>query len=262
MTITSFEAKFSGYSGTAGTINLLVDEQNVGTGSLNESEEITVENTISAMGTVLTVTVTDIARGVNCYYISYTIGTNITVTQTIELAAGWNWFSAYVEGDAVALLQALENSLGDKGITIKDNNNSTDYYGEEYGWYGELDDLGIVNEQMYMINVSESCTVELQGTPANPANHTITINPGWNWIGFPSAEAVSVAAALAEFPAEEGDILKSNETSTDYYGEEYGWYGELETLEPGQGYQYKYNGTTPQTLTFQISRKAGANDKK
>ena len=188
----------------------------------------------------------------------FTTPEQTNITQTIELTAGWNWFSAYVEGDAVALLQALENSLGDKGITIKDSDNSTDYYGEEYGWYGELDDLGIANEQMYMINVSESCTVELQGMPANPANHAITINPGWNWIGFPSAEAVSVAVAIAGFPAEEGDILKSNEASTDYYGEEYGWFGELETLEPGQGYQYKYNGTTPQTLIFQTGAKRAA----
>ena len=172
-----------------------------------------------------------------------------TVTQTIELNAGWNWISLYVEGDPVELLQALENGLGDKGITIKGSEISTDYYGEDFGWFGELDALGIVNEQMYLINVSESCTVELQGTPANPANHAITINPGWNWIGFPCAEAVSVAAALARFEAEEGDVLKGSETSTDYY-EDFGWFGGLETLEPGQGYLYKYNGTTPKSLVF------------
>ncbi len=180
-----------------------------------------------------------------------------TITQTTNLNAGWNWFSAYVEGDAVALIQALENSLGDKGITIKASEISTDYY-DDFGWFGELDALGIVNEQMYLINVSESCTVELQGTPANPANHTITINPGWNWIGFPCAEAVSVAAALAGFEAEEGDVLKGSELSTDYYGEEFGWFGGLETLEPGQGYLYKYNGTTAQTLIFQTGAKRAA----
>ena len=177
------------------------------------------------------------------------------VIQTITLSAGWNWISVYVEGDAVALIQALENGLGDKGITIKDSDISTDYYGEDFGWFGELDALGIVNEQMYMINVSEICTVELQGTPANPANHTITINPGWNWIGFPCAEAVSVAVALGGFEAVEGDVLKSNETSTDYYGEDFGWFGELQTLEPGQGYLYKYNGTQPKTLIFSTTAK-------
>ena len=172
-----------------------------------------------------------------------------TVTQTIALSAGWNWFSVYVEGDAVELIQAIENGLGDKGITIKASEISTDYY-DDFGWFGELDALGIVNEQMYLINVTESCTIELQGTPANPANHTITINPGWNWIGFPCAEAVSVAVALGGFEAVEGDVLKSNETSTDYYGEDFGWFGELQTLEPGQGYLYKYNGTTPKSLVF------------
>lgn len=75
-TITAFEAKFGGFSGTAGDINLLVGETNVGTGSLNASNDVTVTNTTTATGTTLTVTVTNIAKGVKCYYISYTVSTS------------------------------------------------------------------------------------------------------------------------------------------------------------------------------------------
>ena len=71
-TITAFSAKFGGFNGTAGSITLKVGETTVGTGSLDASNDVTVSSTQSATGTVLTVTVTDIEKGVKCYYISYT----------------------------------------------------------------------------------------------------------------------------------------------------------------------------------------------
>ena len=70
-TITSMSAKFGGFKGTAGTIALKVGDTTVGTGSLNGSNNVTVNSTSSATGTVLTVTVTGISKGVACYNISY-----------------------------------------------------------------------------------------------------------------------------------------------------------------------------------------------
>lgn len=71
-TITAFSAKFGGFNGTAGTVTLKVGDTSVGTGSLNAANDVTVSSTSSAKGTVLTVTVTGISKGVKCYYISYT----------------------------------------------------------------------------------------------------------------------------------------------------------------------------------------------
>ena len=171
-----------------------------------------------------------------------------TQTQTITLTPGWNWFSTYLSGEPTELLQMLENSLGSNGIVIKSNAVSTDYY-DDYGWYGDLDDEGLKSSQMYMIKTNAACTVELEGVPANPAEVGITIRHGWNWIGFPCAEAMSVADALAGFQAEDGDILKSSGASTDYY-EGFGWYGELETMEPGEGFMYYSNSQTTKTVYF------------
>ncbi len=69
--ITDFQTKFGGYSNTAGNITLKVGETTVGTGSLNGTNDVVVSNTLVASGTTLTVTVTNIERGVKCYYISY-----------------------------------------------------------------------------------------------------------------------------------------------------------------------------------------------
>ena len=74
--ITSFSAKFGGFSNTAGTVTLKVGDTTVGTGSLNGTNDVTVTSTTAATGTVLTVTITDIAKGVKCYNISYTYGGN------------------------------------------------------------------------------------------------------------------------------------------------------------------------------------------
>ena len=66
------EAKFGGFSGTAGTVNLKVGDTSIGTGSLNESSDVTVSSTSTGSGTVLTVTLTNIAKGVKVYYIKAT----------------------------------------------------------------------------------------------------------------------------------------------------------------------------------------------
>lgn len=70
--IIAFSAKFGGFTGTTGTVNLKVGETVVGSGSLNGTSNVTVTSTTTAIGKVLTVTVTGIAKGVKCYNISYT----------------------------------------------------------------------------------------------------------------------------------------------------------------------------------------------
>ncbi len=168
--------------------------------------------------------------------------------QTIEMFQGWNWISTCIEVDnPVAMLQAVEASLGNNATLIKNSRINTEY-DEEWGWFGDLDEEGMTNEEMYKIFVIAPCTVTVEGTPANPENHPITINQGWNWIGFPSDVAISLEDAFAGF-AQEGDKIKNRVTQIEY-DPEWGWYGEFETLEPGQGYMYYSASNTPRTLVF------------
>lgn len=73
MKVSAFSAKFGGFNGTAGTVTLKVGSTTIGTGSLNAGNDVTVEAYDEATGTVLTVTVTGISKGVKAYYISYTL---------------------------------------------------------------------------------------------------------------------------------------------------------------------------------------------
>lgn len=67
--VTSISAKFGGNTSTAGTITLKVGETIVGTGTLNDKNDVTVTSTSTAAGNKVTITVTNIAKGVKCYNI-------------------------------------------------------------------------------------------------------------------------------------------------------------------------------------------------
>ena len=172
--------------------------------------------------------------------------------QSIALQAGWNWFSTYIEAsNPVALLQMLETALGEKGLYIESSELlSTEYLDGE--WIGDLEEVGITNEQMYLIQTSAACTIELQGHPTNPANHVITIHPEWNWVGYPCSEEMTIAEALAGLVPEDGDQIESMEGYAEYLDGE--WLG-LETLKPGKGFLYYSNSDVPKTFTFPVSAK-------
>lgn len=67
--VTSISAKFGGFKSTAGTVTLKVGEASVGTGALNGTNDVTVTSTSTAVGNKVTITVTNIAKGVKCYNI-------------------------------------------------------------------------------------------------------------------------------------------------------------------------------------------------
>lgn len=170
-----------------------------------------------------------------------------TVTQTTNLISGWNWFSTYIEvDDPIEMLNVLKESLGENGLLIESSDYSTEFDGEE--WFGDLDDVGIMNEEMYLILVSDDCTIELQGVLADPASHAIPIYPGWNRIGYPCSVEVKTVAALAGFQAEVGDILESPDGQMEFDGEE--WFGDIDFMKPGRGYLYFSNSTEVKTLIY------------
>ena len=171
-----------------------------------------------------------------------------TTTQNIPLVEGWNWISSYIELDGEVGMNMLEQSLGENAEVIKSMTDMNEFDGED--WYGEMP---LELEQMYMVYVSENCSAVLEGTPANPADHPINITEGWNWIGFPCDQEVSIADAFAGFTPEDGDAIKTFSGLAEYFDGEWFPDEELETLKPGQGYMY-YSGSST-TLTFQTGAK-------
>ena len=169
--------------------------------------------------------------------------------QTVELAAGWNWFSTHVEVTLDDLKEALVTAMPGTSITItSQSNGSTTYNGSS--WRGTLNALNPT--QMYMIRTDTGCEITLTGISVNPAEHPITIHNGVNWIRFPLGENMTLSNVFAGF-AISGDMLISQFGSATYNGQT--WRGSLDILEPGKGYIYKSNVQSDRTFTFPISTK-------
>ena len=74
--ITAVEAKFGGFSKTAGNVSIKLGGTEIATGTLNATSDVTIkpETGINepAAGKALEISVTGIAKGVKLYYITYT----------------------------------------------------------------------------------------------------------------------------------------------------------------------------------------------
>ena len=175
--------------------------------------------------------------------------TQTTVTQTLALTAGTNWISTYVDITLDDLKDALVAALPGTTMMIKAKDAYTTYNGSR--WRGQLNTLDLA--QMYMITVSSDCEITLEGEPVNPAELTINISNGPNWIAFPFSESMTVANAFADFSATSGDMLKSMEQYTAYNGSR--WRGQLNTLVPGQGFIYNSVSSEVKPFTYPTNTK-------
>ena len=171
----------------------------------------------------------------------------LSMTQESELVQGWNWWSTYIAQDGTSGMQQLENSIGENGVQIKSQTESTQNWSNS--WFGTLTTLA--NEMSYCVNVSANSTAELSGRPVNPSEHPITLQPNWNWIGYPVRTTQSMTAAMGDFEPQNNDIIKSQNSSSTYFSNS--WFPPID-LVPGQGYLYQSNATENRTLTFTENR--------
>ena len=166
--------------------------------------------------------------------------------QTITLHQGINWWSTSLEITLAELEDAIADALGTNGTaTIKWSSGNFVTYTNNV-W--RPNNMPFDIREMYKIQVSADCEITLTGVPVNPAEHPITIVYGNNWIGCLTGENISVTEAFAGLSPVVGDVVKSKTSSATYYST--GWRGELQTLEPGQGYMYQSKATGDKTFIF------------
>ena len=164
---------------------------------------------------------------------------NVLTTVTGEVAfnyylnAGWNWLSVNVQdqhlNDLPALLEPIKASVltlkGANGDLVNDNEN---------GWQGSLNILSPTAS--FKIKMKKDATLELKGKPVTSENSTVTLNQGWNWIGYIPTATLSLEESLKNLQAEANDVIKGLDNFAIYNGTE--WIGSLTHLIPGEGYMY------------------------
>ena len=172
------------------------------------------------------------------------------VTQVLELVAGWNWVSTYIDVEGNDVFNQLKAGLGTSGLQITSQGKGGSTY-RNGRWIGNVT---IQNESGYKIKTSVPVTVEIGGSIVNPESCPITITEGWNWIGYPVTEAQTVGTALAGFTPTNGDQIKTPGSAATYRNGN--WLPSTFTLAPGKSYAYKSNSTQTKTLIFQTGAKA------
>ena len=164
-------------------------------------------------------------------------------TTTFSLNAGWNWWAPNVD----ITLADFQNALGANGIQIIDQDDNTNTYNATYGWGGSLTEL--VVGKMYMVQTAQACSVTVNGTIVDPADHPITIHQGNNWVGFIGTQEMTLDQALTNFTPANLDATKINNNTSTYYNGK-GWKGSVNSLSPGQGFIYKSKASQNKTFTY------------
>ena len=164
------------------------------------------------------------------------------MSETITLAEGWNWWATNID----ITLADFEAALGSNGLSIVSQDGSSVNYSNGR-WSGTLQTIQI--GKMYMVQTSDACTLNVSGYVINPADYTITIYTGTNWMGFIGTEEMSLDEAFSGFTPTNMDNIKTQTGSAVYY-QGRGWKGRISTLSPGEGFIYTSKASTSQTFTY------------
>ena len=163
----------------------------------------------------------------------YVVGSDVNLMPednnfTVDLQKGWNWFSHNLRTDisiSTDFASYAVRIVGAKKETILD---------PKYGWAGSLKSLSAGN--LYKVQMSQSETYT-HDKSNGIINTSISLKPGWNWIGYPVEGAQTLAAAFSNYLAEEGDEIIGQDGFATY--ENGSWTGTLSSLETGKGYLFK-----------------------
>ena len=149
--------------------------------------------------------------------------------QTLTLVPGWNWMSH----NKIDELSANELTRG--GIKRIMTQTSELFNDPSLGFVGSLSDINPT--EAFKVETKTLESINLSGELFNPITGEISLNKGWNWIGYPLSKEASLTDALSLLEAEEGDIISGINGFSQYYQGE--WIGTIDRLVPGNGYLFK-----------------------
>lgn len=156
--------------------------------------------------------------------------------QNIRLDEGWNWVCFPLVNSQMNDLDAyLANGAWDKNSVMKDMNGVANYSALSSRWINA--GLNLTNVNMYKVYSASSLVLSVSGTNMDIAHTDMSVSRGWNYIGFLPSSSMTLKAALADYEAGQGDVIKSVDGFAMYYGNE--WVGSLTSMQPNHGYMLK-----------------------
>jgi hypothetical protein len=146
---------------------------------------------------------------------------------------GWSWISHNMEEpiQVSEFQDVAERIVSQTDEVMKD---------PVYGFFGSLTELKPAIG--YKIKVAAADSKSVKDNEYNAKENAINVRSGWNWIGYPLSEEMTVDNALAYYEASEGDMIIGQDGSAEFANGEW-HYGENFAMAPGKGYLFKASST-------------------
>ena len=167
----------------------------------------------------------------------------------VAMTAGWTWMSHNIaDGITAAQLAA------DAAVTRVKSQTQEVVRDPQLGLVGTLSTLEA--SKSYKVEASAAPAAQrISGVAWNPAN-PIALNSGWNWLGYPAEQTMTLDEAFATTAVEKLDVVVGQDGFAQYDGEH--WVGTLSTLAPGKGYMYQSQSEKKVVYNTTIVSKAHA----
>ena len=167
----------------------------------------------------------------------------------VAMTAGWTWMSHNIaDGITAAQLAA------DAAVTRVKSQTQEVVRDTQLGLVGTLSTLEA--SKSYKVEASAAPAAQrISGVAWNPAN-PIALNSGWNWLGYPAEQTMTLDEAFATTAVEKLDVVVGQDGFAQYDGEH--WVGTLSTLAPGKGYMYQSQSEKKVVYNTTIVSKAHA----
>ncbi len=159
-----------------------------------------------------------------------------TTSRTFELpiTKGWNLISIPLDMGNTSI-DAVFPDANDGDVLFSYNGSwiTTTYY-SGYGWYGDFETIEL--DKGYWYGANSAYTTTIEGTEAG--TRTVPIATGWNLIGYTGQNEAGLNNIIPN--ANDSDVLFAYDEGwvTATYYSDYGWYGDLNKMQPGKGYWY------------------------
>lgn len=150
-----------------------------------------------------------------------------------QMPEGWTWISHNLEESVPAstFQTNAERIVSQTAEVIND---------PQAGFIGNLTSLRPV--EAYKVKMSAQTENRLSGYEWNATANGVGVENGWNWIGYPLNQTMTLSEALAFFSPQTGDYIVGQDGYAEYVDDE--WKGTLEAFVPGYGYLYKSGAKT------------------
>ena len=147
-----------------------------------------------------------------------------------NMIEGWTWMShSFADG------MAIEELAADAAVERVKSQTKESLRDPQLGFVGTLSVLNA--SESYKVETSAAVpSLRFSGVSWNPAT-PIALNGGWNWLGYPAGQTMTLDEAFATSAVEKLDVIVGQDGFSQYDGEH--WVGTLETLMPGKGYMYQ-----------------------